>query len=175
MRQTIRKFLHDIISELTGVQGNSVIWANQGQPKKITPLITLRLYGENGEAMAEHLKTSDAGILDLRTPSQFILEVQYYGQKSEYPCDILAELVRNFERPTIVDRFMGNGVAFLYADDVQDLTNLLGNQQQYEPRAAVDLHLRYTAQVLDDVGIINQVDIHGETPQSMDWSVSNNL
>ena len=172
MRQAIRKFLHDIISELTGVQGNSVIWANQGMPKKITPLITLRLYGEVGEARAEHLKTSDAGILDLRTPSQFILEIQYYGQKGTYPCDIVAELVRNFERPTIVDRFMAKGVAFLYADSVQDLTNLLGNDQQYEPRAAVDLHLRYTAQVMDDVGIIEQTDIHGETPQSMDWSVS---
>jgi hypothetical protein len=67
---------------------------------------------------------------------------------------------------------MANGVAFLYADDVQDLTNLLGNQQQYEPRAAVDLHLRYTAQVLDDVGIIDTVDIHGETPKDMDWSVT---
>ena len=81
MRNEIRKFLHDIISELVGVQGNSVIWANQGMPKKITPLVTLRLYGEDSEAMADHLKTSEEGILDLRTPTQFILEVQYYGRQ----------------------------------------------------------------------------------------------
>lgn len=66
---------------------------------------------------------------------------------------------------------MGAGVAYLYADPVQDLTDLLGNSQQYEPRAAVDLHMRYTAQVMDNVGIIKDVEIHGETPKPMDWTV----
>jgi hypothetical protein len=80
--------------------------------------------------------------------------------------------VRALEKPTVVDAFMGAGVAFLYADPVQDLTDLLGNEQQYEPRAAVDLHCRYTSQVIDNVGVIDTVEIHGETPQDMDWTVN---
>jgi hypothetical protein len=41
---------------------------------------------------------------------------------------------------------------------VQDLTGLLENDQQFEPRAAVDLHCRYTSQIIDDPGYIEEVD-----------------
>lgn len=169
MRAETRKFLHDTIAALLGLEKSKVIWANQGQPKQATPLVTLKTYSEQAEAMADHLRTGTDGVLDLRTPTAFVLEVQYYGGK--YPVDIVSDMVRGLERPTIVDTFMGAGVAYLYADPVQDLTDLLGNSQQYEPRAAVDLHMRYTAQVMDNVGIIKDVEIHGETPKPMDWTV----
>ena len=169
MRAETRKFLHDTIAALLGLEKSKAIWANQGQPKQATPLVTLKTYSEQAEAMADHLRTDTDGVLDLRTPTAFVLEVQYYGGK--YPVDIVSDMVRGLERPTIVDTFMGAGVAYLYADPVQDLTDLLGNSQQYEPRAAVDLHCRYTAQVMDNVGIIKDVEIHGETPKPMDWTV----
>lgn len=171
MRTTIRKFLHDKIAELLGMAGSSVVWANQTAPKNITPLVTLRLFSEQAEAMADILKTDTAGVYDLRTPTAFVLEIQYYGKKGTFAADVVSDLVQQFSRPTVVDSFMAAGVAFLYADAVQDLTGLLGNDQQYEPRAAVDLHCRYTAQVFDDVGVIEAVEIHGETPQDMDWTV----
>ena len=170
MRAETRKFLHDTIADLLILEKSKVIWANQGQPKQATPLVTLKTYSEQSEAMADHMRTSTDGVIDLRTPTEFVLEVQYYGGK--YPVDIVSDMVRGLERPTIVDAFMGAGVAFLYADPVQDLTDLLGNDQQYEPRAAVDLHCRYTAQVIDNVGVIDAVGIHGETPQDMDWTVN---
>jgi hypothetical protein len=110
--------------------------------------------------------------MDLRTPTAFVLEVQYYGKKGTFPVDIVSDLARYLERPTVVDSCMANGVAFLYADPVQDLTGLLGNEQQFEPRAAVDLHFRYTAEVIDNPGYIDTVEIHGETPEDLDFTVS---
>lgn len=171
MRLEIRKFLHDKIAELLGLAGSSVVWANQTAPKTAVPLVTLRSYSEDAEAMADHLRTDEDGIIDLRTPTAFVLEVQYYGKKGTFPVDIVSDLVRYLERPTVVDSCMANGVAFLYADPVQNLTGLLGNDQQFEPRAAVDLHFRYTAQVFDDVGVIEDVEVHGETPRDMDWTI----
>lgn len=172
MRQEIRKFLHDKIAELLELPLNTVIWANQGGYKRATPLVTLMSYSEQSEAMADILPTETPGEYELRTPTAFVLEVQYFGGKSIFPVDILSRFINQLSRPTVVDSFMAAGVAFLYADPVQDVAALLGNDQQFEPRAAVDLHLRYTAQVLDTPGIIDTVDITGHTPRDLEFTVT---
>ena len=167
-----RKFLHDTIADLLGLEKKSVIWNRQNGYKQATPLVTLMAYSEQGEAMADMLPTETAGEYDLKTPTQFVLEVQYFGSKGTFPVDELSSLVRQWDRPTIIDLTQNAGVAFLYADPIQDLTGLLGNDQQYEPRAAVDLHFRYTAIVTDEPGYIDTVEVHGETPKDMDWTIT---
>ena len=168
-----RKFLHDMIADLLGLEKKSVIWNRQNGYKQAAPLVTLMAYSEQGEAMADMLHTENDGEYDLKTPTQFVLEVQYFGNKGTFPVDELSSLIRQWDRPTIIDMTQNAGVAFLYADPIQDLTGLLGNDQQYEPRAAVDLHFRYTAVVTDEPGYIATVEVHGETPRSMDWTVTN--
>ena len=166
-----RKFLHDTIAGLLNLPKSSVIWNRQNGYKQNTPLVTLMAYSEQGEVMADMLHTENDGEYGLKTPTQFVLEVQYFGNKGTLPVDILSGLVRQWDRPTIIDMTQNAGVAFLYADPIQDLTGLLGNDQQYEPRAAVDLHFRYTAVVTDEPGYIDTVEVHGETPRNMDWTV----
>lgn len=167
-----RKFLHDTIADLLGLEKKSVIWNRQNGYKQATPLVTLMVYSEQGEAMADMLPADTDGEYDLKTPTQFVLEVQYFGNKGTFPVDILSGLVRQWDRPTIVDLTQNAGVAFLYADPIQDLTGLLGNDQQYEPRAAVDLHFRYTVVVTDEPGYVDAVEVRGETPRSMDWAIT---
>ena len=167
-----RKFLHDTIADLLGLEKKSVIWNRQNGYKQATPLVTLMAYSEQGEAMADMLPTETAGEYDLKTPTQFVLEVQYFGNKGTFPVDGLSSLVRQWDRPTVIDLTQNAGVAFLYADPIQDLTGLEGNDQVYEPRAAVALHFRYTAVVTDEPGYIDTVEVHGETPRSMDWTIT---
>jgi hypothetical protein len=167
-----RKFLHDTIADLLGLAKSSVIWNRQNGYKQATPLVTLMAYSEQGEAMADILPTETAGEYELKTPTQFVLEVQYFGNKGAFPVDILSGLVRQWDRPTILDLTQNAGVAFLYADPIQDLTGLEGNDQVYEPRAAVDLHFRYTAVMSDEPGYIDTVEVHGETPKDMDWTIT---
>jgi hypothetical protein len=167
-----RKFLHDTIAGLLGLEKKSVIWNRQNGYKQNTPLVTLMAYSEQGEAMADILPTETAGEYDLKTPTQFVLEVQYFGDKGTFPVDILSGLVKQWDRPTILDLTQNAGVAFLYADPIQDLTGLEGNDQVYEPRAAVDLHFRYTAVMSDEPGYIDTVEVHGETPKDMDWTIT---
>lgn len=167
-----RKFLHDTIADLLGLEKKSVIWNRQNGYKQATPLVTLMAYSEQGEAMADTLPTENDGEYNLKTPTQFVLEVQYFGNKGTFPVDELSSLVRQWDRPTVIDLTQNAGVAFLYADPIQDLTGLLGNDQQYEPRAAVDLHFRYTAIVTDEPGNVDTVEVHGETPKDMDWAIT---
>ena len=170
MLTTTRQFLHDEIADLLGLAGNKVIWNRQNGYKQAVPLATLMAYSEEGETMAELLP--DTSGVSIKTPTQFVLEVQYFGEKGTFPHDILSDLVRQWSRPTVLDKCQFAGVAFLHADPVQDLTGLLGNDQQYEPRAAVDLHFRYTAEVNDNPGYYDTVEIHGETPKDMDWTIT---
>lgn len=172
MLTTIRQFLHDEIADLLGLAGNKVIWNRQNGYKQASPLVTLMAYSEEGEAMADLLPTDTPGKFNLKTPTQFVLEVQYFGEKGTFPHDILSDLVRQWSRPTVIDKCQFAGVAFLYADPVQDLTGLLGNEQEYEPRAAVDLHFRYTAEVMDNPHYIDTVEVHGETPKDLDWTIT---
>ena len=172
MMSETRKFLHDTIADLLDLPKKSVIWNRQNGYKQNTPLVTLMAYSEQGEAMADMLPTENAGEYDLKTPIQFVLEVQYFGNKGTFPVDILSGLVRQWDRPTVIDLTQNAGVAFLYADPIQDLTGLEGNDQVYEPRAAVDLHFRYTAVVTDEPGYIDTVEVRGETPKDMDWTIT---
>lgn len=158
MRLEIRKFLHDTIAELLGLELKKVVWANQDGVRQKNPLVTLMMYSFQGEAMEDRIKTNADGEMNIKTPTAFVLEVRYFGEKKSYPVDILDGLVRDFEKPSIVDKCFNNGVAVLYADPVQDITATLENNQQYEPAAAVDLHCRFTGEVIDDVGVIESVD-----------------
>ena len=158
MRAEIRKFLHDTIAELLGLELNKVVWANQDGVRQKNPLVTLMMYSFQGEAMEDRVRTSAEGEMDIKTPTAFVLEVRYFGEKKSYPTDILDGLVRDLEKPTVVDKCFNNGVAVLYADPVQDITSTLENNQQYEPAAVVDLHCRFTGAVVDDVGVIESVD-----------------
>lgn len=163
MRTAAKKFLHDKVAELLGLPPSQVVWANQSGGKQANPLVTLMIYSVQAEEMENHLPTKNPVEIDLRVSTAFVLEVQYFGKQNGVPVDALETLIRQFERPTVVDSFFANGLAFLYADPVQDVTGLLGNSQQFEPRAAVDLHCRYTAQTIDDPGYIDEVDAVIET------------
>lgn len=158
MRMETRRFLHDLVADVFGLPKNKVIWSRQNGEKQAVPLVTLRAYSHQAEAREEIRLTDDPGILDLRTPTAFVLEIRYFGKSGSYPVDIVDNFVRCPEKPTVVDRCFVNGVALLYADPVQDITSLLGNGQQYEPAAAVDLHCRFTASVIDDPGYIDTVE-----------------
>lgn len=162
MQLSVRRFLHDIVAEVLDLPKNKVIWSNQDGAKLAVPFVSLTTYSHKGEAMEDRLQTNVPGVLDLKVPTAFVLEVRYFGEKGSYPVDAIDDFVRCMEKPSVVDKCFQHGVAVLYADPVQDMTSLLGNNQQFEPAAAVDLHCRFTNSVTDDVGYIDKVKITGE-------------
>ncbi len=145
-----RLFIHDLIAELLRLKKNKVIWAYQSRmPRQEKPFATLRAYSEQLEAMAELLQDGDA--IHAVAPSAFVLEVQYFGRNDEEPQEKIVNMIRRLELPSIVDKCAAARVAFFGAEPVQDLSTLLDNQD-WERRAAVDLHVRYSYAMHDDDG-----------------------
>lgn len=161
MQTEKRRFLHDLVAEIFGLPKNKVIWGYRNGVKQAVPLVMLMAYSHSAEAR-EEVRINAPGVLDIRTPTAFVLEVRFFGKADSYPVDIVDTFVRCLEKPTVVDKCFSNGVAILYADPVQDITNLLGNGVQFEPAAAVDLHCRFTSSLTDEPGYIDQVEIKGE-------------
>lgn len=175
MTQEQRKFLHDIVASCLGLTGNRVIWRNQDAPKQDNPIVALFVYSVDGQALPEFLPVNEEGISEMRVPTDAVLEVQMFDKKGQFPVDKLETLVRLLETPNVVEMCATAGIAFFDSEMVQDVTALLPNSQQYEPRAAVDLYFRYTASTPANVGIIDTVNIEGETDgRELVFSVSSN-
>ncbi len=173
MDKTMRKFLHDVVAEILDLEGNRVIWRNQDAPKMPNPIVALFVYSLDGQAMPDYRPSKEEGKALVYVPTDAVLEVQMFDKRGEFPVDKLENLVRTLETPDYVDLCSQNGVAFFDSEPIQDVTALLSNEQQFEPRAAVDLHFRYTEITTAHVGEIRTVNVNGKTDErALDFSVS---
>ena len=155
----LRHFLCSLMIDLLGIDAQSVYWANQSAPKGALPVATLRLYSIAQEAMTEDRGVDEADRLDLQLPQAAVLEVQIFDESGGDPVGRLETLLLKLETPTVTDRCHAAGVAFFAAEPVQDITGLLSDGKTYEPRAAVDLRIRFNGHVKDSPGIIERVEI----------------
>ena len=62
------------------------------------------------------------------------------------------------ETPTVADKCFANNVAFYDAESVVDLTEVL-DEADAMPRASIDLFVRTNSEIIDDLGIIEQVEV----------------
>lgn len=155
----LRRFLRSLMIDLLGIDAQSVYWANQSAPKGALPVATLRLYSIAQEAMTEDRGVDAADRLDLQLPQAAVLEVQIFDESGGDPVGRLEALFLKLETPTVADRCHAAGVAFFAAEPVLDITGLLADGKTYEPRAAVDLHIRFNGRIKDSPGIIEKVEI----------------
>ena len=155
----LRRFLRSLMVDLLEIDAQSVYWANQTAPKGALPVATLRLYSIAQEAMAEDRGVDEADRLDLQLPQAAVLEVQIFDESGGDPVGRLETLLLKLETPTVADRCHAAGVAFFAAEPVQDITGLLSDGKTYEPRAAVDLRVRFNDCIKDAPSVIEKVEI----------------
>lgn len=155
----LRHFLRFLMIDLLGIDAQSVYWANQSAPKGALPVATLRLYSIAQEAMTEDRGVDEADRLDLQLPQAAVLEVQIFDESGGDPVGRLEALLLKLETPTVSDRCHAAGVAFFAAEPVLDITGLLADGKTYEPRAAVDLRIRFNGRIKDAPSIIEKVEI----------------
>lgn len=170
MKVADKKFLHDLIASLLDLPDNKVVWLNQNMPKLKKPYATLHLYSQKGEVSEEIRLTGQPGIVDVFVPTAAKLEVQLYECAGDDPADKVENMVHKLKTPSIVDKCSFAKVAFFDAGPVNDLTGLV-DKQTFEPRAAVDLDIRYNSVIADDVGYINEVNIDGNTGKPLPFTV----
>ena len=153
-----KKFVHDLVAELLGLSKSQEIWYYPNAPRPVRPYATLEVFAEVCEAQEDVLKTSEAGMWNIVTPVRQTLQVQFYGQQGDDVCQRLNILARKLETPTVADKCFANGVAFFDAESVVDLTEVL-DEADAMPRASIDLFVRTNSEIIDDLGIIEQVEV----------------
>lgn len=159
----LRRFLRSLVASILGFDEQSVYWANQNAPKGAPPVAMLRLYSLKHETMAEDRGMNEDDKLLILLPRTAVLEVQIFDKNGDDPVSKLENLLMQLETPTFADRCHRAGVAFFDAEPVQDITGLLSDGKTYEPRAAVDLRLRYNRIATDASGIVEEIRLQEET------------
>lgn len=149
-------FILPLIRELTGK--TKCIWANQNAPKPPHPYLSLRLSPERGIGTESRRRKDGSGIIDVVEQKEVTLSINGYGAGV---IEKLNTLWQSLQRPTIVDRCFVAGLAFVRAEAVQDLTELLDGRN-WEESANLDLIVTYSRAVTDEPGFIEDVRITGE-------------
>lgn len=146
-----------LISSLTG--GEVVIWADQNSPRPALPYWTLRIIAIPTLGQAEYSQgVTNDGDQTIRRVTQATLAVQRYGTDSEIKCHALKS---DMDKMSVREAWSLRDISCYDSGPVTNISTLL-DQSKIEPRASVDLFLRFGSRVLDRVGIIETVAIDGE-------------
>ena len=153
---SLKEAIYDTVKSVVGDE--TVIWTGQNAPRPDYPYWTIALHssnrvgsdwqsqGVNGSGEEEVFGTRDA-----------TLAMQRYGKGSE---EKAMDLRDNISRQSVIDMAIAKNIAIYDAGPVNDTTIKL-NSGTLEPRASVDLMIRFGTSLLDNVGAIETVSFDG--------------
>ena len=138
---------------LQPIMTGTVIWADQSSPRPAMPYTTLKL-GSITEVGGEHYSDVDSeGIQTVIGVRECVLNVQRFGPDSVDSVQTFADKLR---LNTNLDKFRVQEIACYDISPVTDIAQLL-NGIAIEPRASVDVNIRFASNQSDNVGIIETV------------------
>jgi len=141
-----------LVSQATALQ---VIFANQNGPRPKLPYVTLRVGTSPRQGLLEG-DLSEDGIQTYAGHRDATVELQCFGDGG---FDALDNLGQRLKGPAMLAAALRLNLAVYATDAVQNVP-VLRDGGKYEPRAVMDIGIRYTKQHDEDVGLINTV--HGE-------------
>lgn len=151
---TLKTRLYDLIQPILG---GRVIWADQSAPRPALPYVTLRLGVITPIGEAHYSDVNNAGVQSVLGVRESILNVVRFGADSVGAMEDFADkLALNSN----LDKFSNQEVSLFDVSPVTDIAQLL-NGIAIEPRASVDVSIRWASTQLDNVGIIQTVQGNG--------------
>ncbi len=143
---------------LQPIMTGTVIWADQSAPRPALPYTTLKL-GSITEVGGEHYSDVDNnGIQTVLGTRESVLNVQRFGPDSVAAVQTFADKLRLNSN---LDKFHVQEIACYDISPVTDIAQLL-NGIAIEPRASVDLNIRFASDQTDNVGVIETVISDGD-------------
>ena len=152
---TLKTRLYTLIQP---IMGGVVIWADQTGPRPALPYSTLRL-GVITTVGEPHYSDVDAGGLQtVLAVRESVLNVNRFGNDSVSTVETFSDkLLLNSN----LDKFSNSEISVFDMSAVTDIAQLL-NGIAIEPRASIDLSIRWESDQIDNVGIIETVISNGE-------------
>lgn len=150
---TVKQTLYTLVKALIGSE--TLVFADQNAPRPSLPYWTIRLSvqrAKGGDVFSQGVDNNgDQLISGVR---EITVQVQRIGTDSDVAC---ADLRDNLSRTTVMEEWQRQKIALYDVGDVLSVPYKLDNSQ-LEPRAIVDLFVRFGTELLDRVGVIEVVE-----------------
>ncbi len=151
---TVKATLYTLIKALIGTE--TLVFADQNAPRPPLPYWTLRLAAQRAVGEDAYSQGVDAnGDQLVSGVREITVQVQRFGPDSDVAC---ADLRDNLSRTTVSEAWQVEKIALYDVGDVLNVPYKLDNSQ-LEPRASVDLFVRFGTELLDRVGWIDTVEM----------------
>lgn len=154
---TLKTNLHARIQALAGAE--TVIWADQNTPRPALPYWTIRLQAQRMVGRDDRSQGVDVnGIQQVFGVREATLNVQRIGADSE---EKVADLRDELGKVTVTDAWL---LAKIAVYNIGPVTNVPYEMDKghLEPRAVLDLFVRYGTELDDEVGVIETVEMAGQ-------------
>lgn len=153
---TVDDTLYTLIEPL--LSGEKLIFADQNAPRPVLPFWTLnssprRQVGSESYGQG----VDDNGDQEVRGEREFTVQLQRIGSGSD---DSLQNLRDELRLTTVMETWWKENISLYDTGDVKILGYPMDDH--LEPRAILDLFIRYQIKQLDRVGIIDTVDVLGK-------------
>jgi hypothetical protein len=151
-------FKSDLYTLLKGVIGSeTLIWADQNSPRPPFPYWTARV--SVGRAIGEDSYgqgTNDNGDINIRGVREATVQLQRIGTDSDFHVGNFRD---KLSKITVMEEFQKKDIA-LY--DWQNVLNVPFqiDSTRYEPRATIDLFVRFATVLTDRVGFFENVEVN---------------
>lgn len=150
---SVKDTLYTLVKALLGSE--TLVFADQNAPRPPLPYWTLRLSAQRkigDDAYSQGV--DDNGDQLVSGVREITVQVQRFGPDSDVKC---ADLRDNLSRTTVLEEWQRQKIALYDLGDVLNVPFKLDNSQ-LEPRASVDLFVRFGTELLDRVGVIDTVE-----------------
>lgn len=154
---TVDQLKTAICTLLQPILGGTVIWADQSAPRPALPYTTLRLGVVTPIGEPHYSDSDNSGVQTVLSVRESVLNVQRFGPGS---VAALQTFTDKMQLNTNLDKFSVQAMSLFDMSPVTDIAELL-NGISIEPRASVDVSIRWTSSQTDTVGVVQTVEIGG--------------
>lgn len=139
------------------------IWEQQSEQRPPRPYVSMKLIVGPVKTGHDDLRQDTSGSFSVQGLRVLTLSLNVYGQDA---MSLMSRLQTSTEKPSVQEELRKEGIAFIRAEGIQDLTVALDNR--FETRAQMDVlfHIKdiesdSALTTIDDVEVTEQ--IHDET------------
>lgn len=160
---TLKGKLYALIKASIGTE--TLVFSDQNAPRPALPYWTMRIQSlrDVGDETYSQEVTND-GDQTIKGTREATIAIQRYGVDSDIACQ---GFVDELQKTTVNEAWQSQNISYYDIGDVLNISTTL-DKSVIEPRAAVDLFVRFGATMLDRVGAIETVINTGQTDQVID-------
>lgn len=152
----IESVTYGLIKALIGSE--TLIFSEQNAPRPELPYWTIRIQSTNGVGLDEKSNgVDDDGNQKLNGHREAIINIERIGVASDDKC---LDLVNDLAKVTVIDAWRAAKVSVFDIGNIMRVPYAM-DSDHLEPRAIVDLSVRFGSELLDNVGIIETVESTG--------------